>query len=530
MALNATVGVSRAVSWGQFRSLGIVLLCLLPVFVAPVMPLIDFYAHALRYDILAGASGDPSFDENYRVAWKLVPNLGFDLLGAQVFRVLPDLAAARVVLIMVISAPVIGVMILGHCLHGRVPVVSAALAGILAQNFVLGWGFANFLLGLGLSLSALGLWIATADRPGRQLGIAVPFGLVIFLTHGFMFALWGLLLFSVEVMASVRDGRLEAGTLLRRAARLLLVAVGPVLLFLAADTSQAQGGVTTAFSNVAAHLEAGDLMRRIVVEIWLRLDAGLRVADSNWPVADRIFGAALWAVIGLGLWSGRFRLDRRLALAVPMLVLLAIAIPPAMFGVGHLPERLPLVLLAVLAGGMASTGGTPGKRTLTRLVLLLLPLHLFMVTLGWARERSSYTHFLDVAAALPAQGIAVSAFAPGAEARDQARGCKPLQFLLGLTGRIAVPTFANATQQPLEIVGPLAAAMRAYDDHEAATPGLAGADQVAAQLASGFDYVILCTGRDGLAAPGQGGGAPAIKGAATVGSGAGWVLYRAVAN
>ena len=157
MALNATVGASRAVSWVQFRSLGIVLLCLLPVFVAPVMPLIDFYAHALRYDILAGASGDANFDENYRVAWKLVPNLGFDLLGALVFRVLPELAAARVVLIMVISAPVIGVMILGRCLHGRVPVVSAALAGILAQNFVLGWGFANFLLGLGLSLSALGL-------------------------------------------------------------------------------------------------------------------------------------------------------------------------------------------------------------------------------------------------------------------------------------------------------------------------------------------------------------------------------------
>lgn len=525
--IDTPATASQPLSWAHLRPSVVVLLCLLPAVAVPATPLIDFYAHTLRYDILAGAIRDPGFVDNYRVAWKLLPNLGFDMLGALVFRVLPNLVAAKVLLMLVIAAPAVGVAVLSRCVHGRVSLVSVALAGIVAHNFVLGWGFANFLLGLGLSLSALGLWIATADRPRRQLAIAVPFGVVIFMTHGFMFALWGLLLFSVEVMAAYRNGRLDAGGLLLRAARLLGVAVAPALMFLATDTSQATGGVTDAFTNLASHADAGNLMRRVIEEVWLRVDAALRVADSNWPVADRIFGLVLWGTIALGLWFGRFRLDRRLRLAASAMVVLTVAVPPAMFGVGHLPERLPLVLLAVLAGGMASAHHAPAKRTPTRLVALLLPLHLLMVTLGWTRERETYASFLETVDTLPDGGIGTVAYAPGAEPRDEMRGCKPLTFLMGMTRRVSVPTFANPTQQPLEIVGPLAAAMAAYDAREAAAPGLSGRAQVAAMLGSGYDYIVLCTGRHVGATNGYGGTPPAVDGAAVTGSGPGWILYRA---
>ncbi len=486
----------------------------------PVLPLVDFYAHAVRYEVLADAGRDPVLAENYRSAWKLLPNLGLDVIGAGLFSVLPALVAAQLVALLVIIAPFAGVLVLARSIHGRTSALSVALAGILAHNFILGWGFSNFLLGLGLAFAGLGLWIASRAAPRRQFLIAVAMGIAIFLTHGLVFALWGLLLFAVEVMDAAPDGRLDWRLLTRRASRLLGVAVVPVLLFLASDTAQGAGRVTDAFANLATHLKEGSLAARLLDEAWIRADAALRVAETNWPVADRLFGAMLWGLIGVGLATGRLRLDRRLKLASIILVLLVFVAPPNLFGVGHLAERLPLCLLAMLAAGLSQTPRDPRAAQVSRALIALLPLHLLMVTLGWAHERESYVRFLDVAETLPPGGLGAAAFDADVQSRDERRSCKPLSFLLGLDRGIAVPTFANPTQQPLMIVGPLAEAMAAYDQREAAEPDLAGAAQVSAMIASGFDMVVLCHRSDATAAP--------VQGAATVGSGPGWTLYRAL--
>lgn len=484
-----------------------------------MLPLIDYYAHALRYEILADAGRDAVLAENYRTAWKLLPNLGLDLIGTALFAILPALAAAQLLALFVIAAPFAGTLILARSLHGRLPALSVALAGILAHNFILGWGFANFLLGLGLALAGLGLWIANRGAPRRQLFTAMAVGVAIFLTHGLVFALWGLLLFAVEATETVSNGRLDAPLLARRAARLLFVAIVPAGLFLLSDVAQDTGRVSDAFANMAMHFREGSLPGRLLDEAWIRADAGLRVAETNWPVADRLFGATLWGLLALGLATGRLRLDPRLRVAVPVLVLLAIVTPPNLFGVGHLSERIPLCLLAVLAAGVSGTERDQHSARMSRALVALLPLHLLMVTLGWARDREIYVHFLDVAETLPAGGLGAAAFAADVQSRDAQRSCKPLLFLLGLKRGMAVPTFANPTQQPLAIVGPLAEASAAYDTRAALDPALAGTAQVAALMRSGFGTVVLCH------RPGS--GAAPVPGAVTVGTGAGWTLYRA---
>ncbi|WP_413874469.1 hypothetical protein [Albidovulum sp.] len=494
-------------------------LCLVPVLAAPVLPLIDFYAHAFRYAILAGAGSDPWLAENYRVAWSLLPNLGLDAIGAALFRVLPPLAAARVVALIAIAAPFAGVLVLARCLHRRVGTLPVALAGILAHSFILGWGFANFLLGLGLALAALGLWIAGRDAPGRQLAVAIPAGIVVFLTHGFVFALWGALLAAVEVALALEPGRRGLRTLPRRALRLLAVAAVPTALFLASATSGGEGGVTGTVGNLAAHLRDGSLGARLLDEAWTRADAGLRVAESGWPLGDRLFGAALWALLAVGLGTGRLRLDRRLRLAAWAAAALVVLVPPGLFGVGHLAERMPLVLLALLAAGLAPARRAAGARALVQAVSVLLPLHLLMVTLVWARSGDSYRDFMAAAEGLPAGSLAAPAFGPESQSRDSQKACKPLSFLLGLDRGLAVPTFADPTQQPLEIVGPLAAAMADYDRRAAAASGLSGTAQVAALVASGFDAVVLCQPPDAVAG--------AVAGARIIGSGRGWTLYLA---
>lgn len=491
-------------------------LCLLPVLTAPVLPLVDFYAHALRYAILADAGRDPWLAENYRAAWALLPNLGLDVLGAAIGRVLPPLAAAEVLACLVILAPFAGGLVLARALHGRVGALSVALAGILSHSFILGWGFANFLLGLGLALAATGLWIMDRPHPRRQLATAMAAGIVIFLTHGFVFALWGLVLACVELAEAVAEHPRAA---LRRLVRLLPVAVPPALLFLASATAGGEGGATGTFDHIASHAERGSLGGRLLEELGFRADAALRVAESGWPMLDRIFGIVLWGLLGTGLLTGRLRLDPRLRFAVALAVVLALAVPPSLFGVGHLPERLPLVLLALLAAGLAPAAG--GKRLAQGLVVLL-PVHLLMVTLAWAGSGRDYRAFLAAADRLPPRLLAAPVFAGASGDRDAGRTCKPLSFLLGLDRQVAVPTFANPTQQPLRIVGPLANAMAAADARTALTAAAEeepkAEEAVQGLFAAGFDLVVLCHAGDTPAG--------AVAGAHIVASGRTWTLYQ----
>lgn len=494
------------------------LLCLLPVALFPVLPTVDFYAHALRYDILAAAGSDPDYATNYRSAWKLLPNLGLDLIGTGLFAAFPHFVASRILLMIVVAAPMAGIMVLAWCLRGQINALTVALAGISAHSFILGWGFANFLLGFGMALAGLGLWIATDRRPVRQLLFAVPVATAIFMTHGFVFALWGMMLFVLEAAATIRGGRLCLADLGLRTLRLFLVALLPVLLFLSTDTFQGPRAVTVAFANIAAYSEEGRLFARVLEEIWIRIDSVLRVSESNWPVWDRLFGLVLWGLLGLGLFTRRFRIDRCLWPVLGLLAVIAMIVPPSMFGVGHLPERLPLCILAVIAAGLAPGPDRSGPPLLGRILVMLLPLHLAMVTLGWARERQGYADFLELAHTLPKGGLGSVAYAPGAQPRDEMRSCKPLTFLLAMERGIGVPTFANPTQQPLEIVGPLAAALAEY----ARAPDLEGAAQVRAMMEAGFDFVVLCEGRHVSAAEG---GRP-VEGAVVIGAGRGWTLYR----
>lgn len=112
MGPDTTIGAAGRLSarWRAWPWL-VAALCLVPALTAPVLPFIDFYAHALRYAILADAGRDPWLAANYRVAWSLLPNLGLDA----------------------IAAPFAGVLVLARCLRGQVGTLPAALAGILAH-------------------------------------------------------------------------------------------------------------------------------------------------------------------------------------------------------------------------------------------------------------------------------------------------------------------------------------------------------------------------------------------------------------
>ena len=499
MAASAPADTGSVVSSTAGLTILVLCACLGTLALTPVLPFVDFYAHIARYYILANIGSDPLLEENYDAAWQMLPNLGMDILGTGLMGLLPPLVAAKVIAAATMAMPFIGVVALARVLHGRVPPFSIFLAGILVFNHILIWGFANFLLGFGLSLCGLALWIGMTDRPWLRWALSAILAVMLFFVHGLAFAIWGLLLGTVELMLAYAARDLRPLALLRRMAVLASLAIVPALLFTQMPTSEASDGVTAAFANLASHAAAGSLWPEILDEIWQRIDTFLRVADSGHPRLDRLLGVILWGGLVAGYLSGALRLDPRLWLAAGLALILVLFMPPNMFGVGYVNDRAPLVLLGLLAAGSATVAGTRPEQVLASGVAVLFLVRLALVGTAWASDGQVYRDYLAALRAHPDTGrIGVPVFFDGTGERDvSVSSCKPLSFLLLLENGTAVPTFAFGTQQPLRLDGPLAQAARgaALAPH-APKLGHTPADQREKTLvdmaAVGFDTIISC--------------------------------------
>ena len=442
---------------GQVRLAVVLVLVfsLIPLLVTPVLPLTDFYAHVARYYVLANLAESPTLQESYETAWQLLPNLGLDVLGVFLMKALPPLMVAKLIAGLIIAAPMVGVLYLAHVLHGRVSVLHVLLAGLVAYNHILIWGFSNFLLGLGVLLGATGYWIAACDRPGRQLAVTVCLGLILFFIHGLAFALWGLLLGAVELSLARQAGQTSLSELARRAGRLLLIAVAPVILFL--QTKTVGGGAATAFSNFVTHAEQGTLATRLGTEVSLRAEGILRVVESTSRTADYGLGALVWATLAIGLLAGIWQVDKRMRLAIALCIVLVVITPPNLFGVGHLSERIPLLLLTLLAANLSLETQALKKYQHTALLVLaaLLLVRNLILSVSWYQDGLVYSSYLDAMRQHDTRNLGAGVYLEGTEDPGAvAPSCMPLPFLMTFNGT-AVPTFANPTQQPLRIIGNL---------------------------------------------------------------------------
>ncbi len=468
-------------------------LCLLPLLVTPVLPLIDFYAHIARYFALGHAAQDPWIAENYKPLWRLLPNLGLDALGTGIMMVFPPLLGAKVIAALIILAPFVGSLSLAKVVHGRIAPLHVALAGLLTYSFILAWGFSNFLFGLGIAMGATAVWIATTFQPRLQLVTGMVFGVVIMLVHGLVFGLWGLMLFWVEVMLVRQAMPLSIPNIAWRILRLGVLTILPLVIFFQTKTAGAEGGVTNAIANFGGYIENGQMWPRLIEELWQRGDSFLRVAESSYPVLDRLFGVLLWGSLAAGFVTRRFTLDQRLRAAVVFFALMVVIMPPNLFGVGHLDERIPLILLALIAAGIKTQPMAPSSsQRIQTFFGLLFVVHIAMVSIGWAKGAKEYDKFLTATEKLDQGGLAQTQFFGETKQRDKGRFCKSLLFLILLQKGSAVPTFANPTQQPIEITGPLARSLEAQRIHKETLPESHDAVSLEALKKSGFRTVVTC--------------------------------------
>jgi hypothetical protein len=477
------------------------LLMLAPLALTPLVPAVDFNDHVLRYWILADNGQTQALADNYTPVWSLIPNLGMDVLGTGLLKIMAPMPAGRIIAMLVLLAPFAGALALARAVQGRITLFTCFIAGFLGFSHIFGWGFANYLLGTGLMLLGLAWWIAMKDRPWLQLAGAILLGAVLMIVHALAFAVFGLMLGMVELALAFAAGWPGLGNLVVRGARLVSVAILPVFIFLSSRTAEAPQGVTAAVSNLGAYREKQGLFARLFEEALSRADLLTRFADSFNPWADRAIGLGLWAIVLTGLLAGALRLAPALRLAAALALLLVLVLPPNLFGSGYTNDRMPLLLWSMLVGALVLNPGHRLARPLTVAAGLLFAAHLSLVAASYQRAGAHFRAFMAQTTTIELGPLATPLHFSGSGRSDNLPYCSGLLPLLAFTKGMAVPTFAFPTQQPLELDGPLKAAGATkaelsprkdrLKDRDLTDVG-ERQDRIARQFGFGYTAVVVC--------------------------------------
>ena len=195
-----------------------------------------------------------------------------------------------------------------------------------------------------------------------------------------------------------------------------------------------------------------------------------------------------------GILIGVWRIDQRLRLAVALCVLLVWIAPPNLFGVGHLSERIPLLLLALLSASLSAPNDT--KLSYQHIFLAILTalflIRNLLLTIGWYQDGIIYTSYLAALDRHDTGRLGATAYIEDTYKPQIFRtNCKPLSFLLLFNGT-AVPTFANPTQQPLAIIGPLTKVQEAMH-RVAADPTQTVQTALASFSDTKTDTIVMCS-------------------------------------
>lgn len=325
---------------------GLIGLLLLPLAVIEVPPLLDYPNHLARAYILATIDQDPLLAERYQVAWRALPNLGFDLVVSFLTPFTGVYMAGQIFLALTIVLSVIGPLVFHRALYGSYSYWPLA-CGLLAYNGAFMAGFAGFAFGLGLALLFSGLWLRLrAESPLLGLLAGMVFAVLAYFAHLFALGVFGLVAGSMlfaKWRRSTRRWPPERAVLAEGVA--LVIQFSPVVLLYLATKSGDGAGIGP--WNIGQKL---NFTSYIVTGM-----------HSSLPV---VFGATLAL---LGLWhlfrSGRLRLHPAILPAIVVLGLLWLIPPSHFLDTAFVSERffLALLFIAIAAARPGSLSPRAGR-------------------------------------------------------------------------------------------------------------------------------------------------------------------------
>jgi hypothetical protein len=489
-SFNASGGVSDAAAmdarWWLLAALALTIALALPLLLVDVPPVLDYPNHLARIFVLAHPH-DPVLSQFYAPHWRIVPNLGMDVLGLALLKVLPVHVGGRLLLALSLLAPVIGVVVYHRVAFGRFSLWPLA-SGVIATSGIFHFGFMNFLLSLGLALVCAAIWLALRRR---SVWLATAAGAlcvaVIFFTHVFGVILFALLIGTDELarlLSRRSTGQPIARQTLAAGLRLALASSPAVLLFALCPLSE---------GPVSIGPWGG------IHKLWALFT----------PVMTTNIGLTL--VTGIAVFSTFVLLRRRArwapgaSVALAVLGLLFVIAPSSIKDGTFIDMRLALMIAVVAFATMDPRLTRQGAIAVTILFAVLIGVRSGYIASTWIAHRADLD---DVRAA-------ISAVAPGAKvlvARGQTGKTmetpKParvlprayrldgqLGALLAIERKAFWPLmFADPAQQPLDILPPYRAISNPLDE-PIDLPYLQGDDALAAGYIKNwrrnFDHVLL---------------------------------------
>lgn len=464
---------------------------LLPLIVTPVLPLIDFYNHVGRFQVLATLADNPLFAANYAPAWAILPNVGLDVIAVAALQFVPVSMLPHLLAALILCVLFAGILALNRAITGRARWATLLLALPLLYSWIFNWGFANFLLGLGLALLASAWWLEQRDRPVRRVAFAFLLALAIFFCHALAFGLFGILIASLELGHWWLQRPRRFTALVGALGQCTLLAVLPAMLFFQSRTATAAGGVSNVDESLARLRSQGLVMNRLAELAVQRVETIVRVAEGPSYPADALWLLLLLLLLGLAFWRRALQLPPLVAAPALAGIVLVLVMPPALFGSGYVSDRMPLFLALVLVAGIM-----PGPGRLALLLPGLAALagaRLLMIGVQWHGTAADLADFDAVAQALPPGQVVAGLPVRATPHEDMPGRCEMYPPLLLVRHGHATPLFAIRTAQPLELRGQLGAAR---DELAQRPAGLQSRQRpelvVDAYARAGYPYVLLC--------------------------------------
>ena len=303
---------------------------LAPLSIADVPPILDYPNHLARFVLLAAGPDDPVLGPVFTPSWTIIPNLAADVIGPPLLRLLPVHVAGRMLLGGILMLNLAGVLALHRALFGGRSFWPLA-SGLVAYNSTFLLGFLNWQIGSGLAMLFAAAWLRWRERrPATTIAGAAAASVVLFFCHPMGLAFFVVLIGGAEVHAVLRGrAMLAPATLMRtiliRAAALLPVLAGPLLLWLLAPLRDAPAGT-----------------------FWMSPHEKLVQAAS--PFINYIFpldvvsAALVYGGVALGVAAGCLAIAPRAVPAVAMLAVLYVMLPFALMSGAFLDTRVAIML------------------------------------------------------------------------------------------------------------------------------------------------------------------------------------------
>lgn len=440
--------IARPAAWWLALA-ALIALLLAPFLIVDVPPVLDYPNHLARLFVLARGSADPVLSAMYQPHWAILPNLGLDVAGTALVRVMPVHDAGRILLAVALLLPFLGAVAFSASLFGRT--WWALATAIFAYSGFFFLGFMNFLCGVGLALFGAAAWVRfrQAPAPALVLGGAAA-AVVLFFCHILGVFFFGVLIATHEAARLWRlraAGRLGGGAVARSGILVAVVLVPAAILYQLSPLNDATG--RTDWQSFSQKL------------------VGLFTPVLTYDLVVGFGTGVVFLLLILAVWR-RTRFDAGALIAAGICLVGFVAAPFAMKSGSFIDVRFMLMAVLALTAGMAPRLSFRGGVTVAAVVALLLFVRVGTVAYAWYGHRADLAELREVIAGVPpgARVLVVDASrgAPSAYRADEpmARSLPHLfrtdihrAALLLIERRAFWPLlFADPRQQPLVVRPP----------------------------------------------------------------------------